>query len=169
MMTSKSFQLTLLIVALHGTFSDAFLFTPHDSTKSWQRVEMVGGRGWDNSDYLSGLSGDDKDRQKASEDYQEFSDRRQAFVDRQKEIMKTPQGRAFLEKQQGQQMDSPLLPREETSSVTPGSAGGSRMAQMMEQAKRMKEMQDEMKYMGFEQKLAVPLDDDDDGDEKEVL
>ena len=30
-------------------------------------VEMIGGRGWDNNDYLSGLGGDDDDRSKAQE------------------------------------------------------------------------------------------------------
>lgn len=128
---------------------------------------MVGGRGWDNSDYLSGLSeGNEEDRQKAAEDYLEFSDRRRAFLDRQKEIMKSPQGRAFLEQQQqqqsqGWQQDSPM-PMDEAINVTPGSGGGSRMAQMMAQAKRMKEMQDQMGTMGFfEQKFAVPLDEDE--------
>lgn len=130
---------------------------------------MVGGRGWDNADYLSGLSGDNEDRQKAAEDYQEFSDRRRAFMDRQKDIMKSPEGRAFLEKQQKQQQqqqqqrDQDLQPGsgDEAINVTPGSGGGSRMAHMMAQAKRMKDMQEQMGIGIFEQKFAVPLDEDD--------
>lgn len=126
---------------------------------------MIGGRGWDNSDYLSGLSGDEEDRQKAKEDYEEFSERRQAFMDRQQKIMETLQGQAFLD--QGQEMkmgdDSmPMpMPDEEILNVEPGSGGGSRMAQMMAQAEKMKEMKERMKTMGLEQKLAVPLEDED--------
>lgn len=129
---------------------------------------MVGGRGWDNDDFLSGLSGGDEERQKAADEYREFSENRKAFMDRQQEIMKTPQGREFLQKQQQQQMardmddgppfpDSPDIPQ-----PLPGSGGGSRMAQMLTQANKMKQMQQELKEMGFEQKLAVPLDDDED-------
>lgn len=133
-----------------------------------QRLFMVGGRGWDNSDYLSGLSGDNEDRQKAADDYQEFSDRRRAFLDRQQEIIKSPEGRAFLEKQQKQkqqreddmQPGSPI-PGDEILTVTPGSGGGSRMAHMMAQAKRMKDVQSQMGMGFYEQKFAVPLDEDE--------
>jgi len=133
---------------------------------------MVGGKGWDNSDFLSGLSGDEDDRKKANEEYQEFSERRKSFLDRQKDIMKTTQGRAFLEKQQQQMQGGsddiamPTEPDDDILNVGPGSGGGSRMAQMMAQAKKMKEMQDQMKAVGFEQKLAVPLDDDEEDEEE---
>ena len=158
----------MLALSVTANMGHAFLGTQkvvQPTTIGDQGLGMVGGRGWDNADYLSGLSGDNEDRQKAAEDYQEFSDRRRAFLDRQKEIMKSPQGRAFLEKQQQQQQqrDDDMQPGsgDEVINVTPGSGGGSRMAQMMAQAKRMKETQDQMGMGMFEQKFAVPLDEDD--------
>ena len=170
--------LFLLVLSVTVMTSHAFLALiatrPTTMAHSPQSWHMVGGRGWDNSDYLSGLSGDSDDRQKAAEDYQEFSDRRRAFLDRQKEIMKSPQGRAFLEKQQQQQQqggddelpgNSPM-PGDEIINVTPGSGGGSRMAQMMAQAQRMKAMQDQMGVGFFEQKFAVPLDDEEEDDKR---
>ena len=133
---------------------------------------MVGGRGWDNSDYLSGLSGEDEDREKAAEDYQDFSERRKAFMERQQEIMKTPQGQAFLEQQQ-QRNKVPMDDfgsndgfEDDLANITPNAEGATRMAQMMAQAKRMQRMQQGGGGMiGFEQKFAVPLDDDEDEDE----
>jgi hypothetical protein len=128
---------------------------------------MVGGRGWDNDDYLNGLSGNGEDLEKAQVDYQEFSQRRKDLLARQEEIMKTPQGKAFLEQQQLKKM----MPRNdskddgfknELANIEPTSGGGSRMAHMMARAKRMQEQQGGG-MMGFEQKFA-PLDDDEEED-----
>jgi hypothetical protein len=164
--------LLLAATAMLCTSTEAFASWPHFSYA--QRVlAMVGGRGWDNNDYLNGLGGDDDDRQKATEEYQEFSRNRQAFLNRQKEVMKTPQGRAFLEArggtpQQNDRFDS-NLPKDPIMDVKPGSGGGSRMAHMMAQAEQMKKMGQMNSMMGgFEQKFAVPLDDDEDGEGADV-
>ena len=160
---------------------DAFVVQGHCSSSSRTELGMVGGRGWDNDDFLNGLSGDDSDRQKATEDYQDFSRNRQAFLNRQKEAMNTPQGRAFLEARGGGSrsgipqsqdqmgLNNDLGPNDPpVFDVKPGTGGGSRMAQMMAQAEQMKKMGRMNSMMGgFEEKFAVPLDDDEeskDGD-----
>ena len=128
---------------------------------------MVGGRGWDNDDYLSGLGGDEEDRRKVQENYKDFSERRAAFEDRQKELMKNPQARDFFKQQQRQQQEqqSSMDGSFDDDSfdygmpdIQPGSGGGSRMAQMMAQAKRMGQPQPKDRMFGLQQKLAAPLD-----------
>lgn len=133
---------------------------------------MVGGKGWDNSDYLSGLSGDEEGRQKASEDYQVFSERRAAFNERQKEMMKNPKAREFFQQQQQNMMgnrddieDADEF-GDEFANLEPTSGGGSRMAQMMAQAKRMQTPNQPGDMFGFQQKFAVPLDDNEEKDAK---
>ena len=132
---------------------------------------MIGGRGWDNQDYLSSLSGDDEDREKSQKDYQEFSDRRAAFHARQEEIMKTPQGQAFMKQRQEQQFRN--LQEDEQNLFSDdgmpfedfqeGSGGGTRMSQMMAQAKRMQGQRGGRNTMvgGIQQQLLGPLDDEE--------
>ena len=144
-------------------------------------VGMVGGRGWDNSDYLSGLGGSDEDKNKAQEDYKEFSDRRAAFLSRQGEIMSSPQGKAFLMKQQQreqqqlkqqQQMQEDSYEDMEVNFASKGSGGGTRMGRMMAQAKRMQDQQrsqggnNMMGGGGFNHHISSPLDDDDEDDDE---
>jgi hypothetical protein len=163
--------LAAMTIVVH--YVDAFVVPGHCSS-SRRELGMVGGRGWDNDDYLNGLSGDDSDRQKVTEDYQDFSRNRQAFLNRQKEALNTPQGRAFLEArgvasrggipQPQDMMDlNDLVPNDPAVlDVKPGTGGGSRMARMMAQAEQMKKMGRMNPMMGgFEQKFAVPLDDDE--------
>jgi hypothetical protein len=133
---------------------------------------MIGGRGWDNQDYLSSLSGDDEDREKSKEDYNDFSERRAAFHSRQEEIMKTPQGRAFMKQRQDKKFEN--LQQEEQQRLDSdddillgdfqeGSGGGTRMAQMMAQAKRMQGRRGQSSMIGgLNQQLLAPLDDGDD-------
>ena len=133
---------------------------------------MIGGRGWDNQDYLSSLSGDEEDREKSEKDYKDFSDRRAAFNARQGEIMKTPQGQAFMKQRQEQQFRN--LKEEEQQSLfsedglpfegfTEGSGGGTRMSQMMAQAKRMQGRRGGRNMMmgGSQQQLLGPLEDEE--------
>lgn len=175
----------IVIAALLGLMSlnCCHAFSPSATTvaRSWS-LRMVGGRGWDNEDFLSGLSGDDEDREKAKEDYDDFSERRKAFMERQKEIMKTPQGRAFMEqRQQQQQSQMPEMdirsemqelgirndfaddmnPMDDVFNAQPGSGGGSRMAQMMAQAQRLQAMKNQKRTMGMGQPLGTPLDEDE--------
>ena len=59
---------------------------------------------------------------------------------------------------------------DELANIEPGSGGGSRMAQMMAQAKRMQRLQQPGQQggmMGFEQKFAIPLDEDEDEKEEQ--
>jgi hypothetical protein len=169
----------IVVLTIVSTAAEAFVTRTRFSS-SQRELPMVGGRGWDNDNYLSGLSGDDGDREKATEEYHDFSKNRQAFLDRQTEIMNTPQGRAFLDARRGT-VSQPNDDRNDRSSpndpilqVKPGTGGGSRMAQMMAQAEQMKKMRKVNPMMGgFEQKFAVPLDDDDnvseDGDNRPGL
>lgn len=154
---------------------------------------MAGGRGWSNDDFLSSLSGDDGEREKAQDDYQEFSDRRAAFLERQGEILKSPQGQAFVRQQQQRQQEQQQRVGTTTaddegvdetgaagfsldSPVEPGSGGGTRMRHMMAQAKRMQDARQRNPMTnsgglgavdGFQQKLIVPLDyeEEDEGEE----
>ncbi|VEU40389.1 unnamed protein product [Pseudo-nitzschia multistriata] len=142
-------------------------------------LRMVGGRGWDNDDFLSSLSGDEDERKKSREDYDDFSDRRASFNARQAEIMKSPQAQAFMKQRQEQQMR--YLEEEQGQGdlsgdgtflggdVPEGSGGGTRMGRMMEQAKRMQGQRGQSNMIGglHHQQLLGPLDEDDD-EKKEV-
>jgi len=143
-----------------------------DSTATTTTVlGMVGGRGWDNNDFLSSLSGDDDDRSKSEEDYKDFSDRRAAFHARQEEIMKTPQGKAFMKQRQEQQYQHMQQQQQQEMSededffgyIPEGSGGGMRMGQMMAQAKRMQGQRGQSNMIGglHNQQLLGPLDGDD--------
>eukprot|EP00339_Tiarina_fusa_P024005 CAMPEP_0117074352 /NCGR_PEP_ID=MMETSP0472-20121206/52377_1 /TAXON_ID=693140 ORGANISM="Tiarina fusus, Strain LIS" /NCGR_SAMPLE_ID=MMETSP0472 /ASSEMBLY_ACC=CAM_ASM_000603 /LENGTH=176 /DNA_ID=CAMNT_0004799325 /DNA_START=55 /DNA_END=585 /DNA_ORIENTATION=- len=165
--------LKVLVVALlvvRGTSFAPAKYTQNTLISS-TTMSMVGGRGWDNNDYLGALSGDDDDIKKSSEDYQDYSERRKAFEERQKELMKSPQARAFLEKREAS------MPRYDADydgfddivdEIEPTSGGGSRMAEMMAKAKRMQQGRGGMDSgIGgiFEQKM-FNLDDDDDEDQQ---
>ncbi|CAJ1946223.1 unnamed protein product [Cylindrotheca closterium] len=168
MATMKIEFLLLLLAFTNKSFSNAF--APQYEKYNAVGCPMVGGRGWDNGDYLSGLGGDEGDRKKVDEDYKEFHERRNAFQERQREYLdKSPQARAFLEQQQAQPMgnrddldEEDNDPFDEFSNLQVGSGGGSRMAHMMAKAKRMQEPQKSNPM--FQQKLAVPLYDCDDSD-----
>jgi hypothetical protein len=158
---------SLLLVSLLSTSGTCEAFLPSSPSRAGTYCCMAGGKGWDNADYLGGLGGDEEDRRKAEEDYQDFQERRAAFDERQGEYLKnSPQAQAFLKQQQQQQQnmgnrDDPGdfgdNMQDDFSKLEPGSGGGSRMAQMMAQAKRMQQPQQRNDM--FEQKFA-PLDDD---------
>ena len=142
-----------------------------DSKATTTVLGMVGGRGWDNNDFLSSLSGDDDDRSKSEEDYKDFSDRRASFNARQEEIMKTPQGKAFMKQrqeqqyqhmQQQQQLQDISEDEDIFGDVPEGIGGGTRMGRMMAQAKRMQGQRSQSNMIGgFNQQLLGPLDGDD--------
>jgi hypothetical protein len=139
--------------------------------KSTSVLTMVGGRGWDNSDYLSSLSGDEEDRNKSLEDYEDFSERRAEFNARQAERMQTPEAQAFLKRRQEQQFRQLQQEQEEGAfsnddmlfgKIEEGSGGGTRMGQMMAQAKRMQGQRGKSNVIGgFQQQFLFPLDDDE--------
>jgi len=134
-------------------------------------IGMIGGRGWDNGDYLTSLSGDEEDRAQSQEDYQEYSERRAAFQTRQEELLKnSPQAQAYMQQRQDQKRKQQQEEYEEDSmlfgggiSVPEGSGGGTRMGHMMAQAKqRMGGPQNQFSTIGgFQQQLLGPLDDDE--------
>eukprot|EP00536_Pseudo-nitzschia_multiseries_P000985 jgi/Psemu1/300435/fgenesh1_kg.12_\ len=180
----KPFVCFLFSVVTGSSASFAFLVPPSNDVrvltadsgvKVNRKLRMVGGRGWDNSDFLSSLSGDDEEREKSQEDYQEFSDRRAEFNARQAEIMKTPQAQAFMKQRQEQQFRHLQQEQEGVSEdgivfgdVTEGSGGGTRMGRMMAQAKRMQGQRSQSNMIGgFQQQILGPLDDDGD-DEEEI-
>lgn len=176
----------VVAIVFCSTVSSAFLVSdsnnaralPVDNAVTATTVlEMIGGRGWDNQDYLSSLSGDDEDRKKSQEDYQDFSERRAAFNARQEEIMKTPQGQAFMKQSQEQQFRKLQQQQAEQDGimsengfpfgeVSEGSGGGMRMGHMMAQAKRMQGQRSQSNMIGgFQQQLLGPLEDEEDEEE----
>mmetsp|Transcript_6341 Transcript_6341/g.7069 ORF Transcript_6341/g.7069 Transcript_6341/m.7069 type:complete len:177 (-) Transcript_6341:244-774(-) len=175
-------NIVVFLVTVCGTtrMASAFMASTSNTRKTLMNadktipvvvVEMIGGRGWDNSDYLSGLGGDDDDRSKAQEDYKEFADRRATFISRQTKIMKTPQGQAFLEQQQLMQKQKQKQQSSDTMDFTEEnferSGGGTRMGRMMAQAKRMQNKGNQGSVRGgFNQQTLFPLDNEDDDEEK---
>jgi hypothetical protein len=164
---TPNLSLKLLVVGLFAALAGAFAPGGNSgrTVVSSTKMPMIGGRGWDNNDYLGALSGDDEERKKSTDDYQDYSERRKAFGERQEELMKSPQARAFLEQRQNS------MPRNDPdydgfddifADSQPGSGGGSRMADMMARAKRKQQGMGGMGGMGgpVEQKL-FKLDDDD--------
>ncbi|KAG7347943.1 hypothetical protein IV203_016648 [Nitzschia inconspicua] len=143
-----------------------------------------GGRGWDNNDYLSSLSGDDEDREDSTKQYQEFSERRAAFQQRQEEYFKNaPQAaQAFLLQRQQQEesrLEEGAMLGDDLDDLFGGdgfeetSGGGTRMSRMMAQAQRMQQLrQNPMTggtgVGGFSPKLAVPLDYEEQDHEDDV-
>eukprot|EP00558_Chaetoceros_sp_UNC1202_P011349 CAMPEP_0197234044 /NCGR_PEP_ID=MMETSP1429-20130617/1897_1 /TAXON_ID=49237 /ORGANISM="Chaetoceros sp., Strain UNC1202" /LENGTH=138 /DNA_ID=CAMNT_0042692369 /DNA_START=254 /DNA_END=670 /DNA_ORIENTATION=- len=132
---------------------------------------MAGGRGWGNDDFLSSLGGSEEERGDEREKYEEFKDGRESFEKRQMERMNSPAGRQYMKA-----MNEKQLPRSENleddggffadvgfgSSALPNE-GNSRFEHMMNQAAAQKNGRPGM-IMGpgmFEQKLAIPLDDDE--------
>jgi hypothetical protein len=163
-------------VVFVSTSNNARALSVDNAATATTVLGMVGGRGWDNQDYLSSLSGDEEDREKSKEDYDDFSERRAAFNSRQEEIMKTPQGMAFMKQRQEQQFEN--LQQEEQQRLfsedeillgdfQEGSGGGTRMGQMMAQAKRMQGQRGQSSMIGgLNQQLLAPLDDDVDDDDE---
>lgn len=171
MTAAFTFVLTTFVLCARPT--TAFVTSHNDPSATTVNLGMIGGRGWDNQDYLSSLSGDDDDRAKSQEDYKDFSERRAAFHARQEEIMKTPQGQAFLKQRQEQEFQNLQneqnmfsedgLPVEQDLEV--GSGGGTRMSRMMAQAKRMQGQRGmggrNMNIGGLQEQLLGSLDDEE--------
>lgn len=130
-----------------------------------------GGPGWDNGSYLDGLGGgdDDDDQVDAEEEYQQFKETRAAFLKRQEERLNSEAGRKFIQQQQQRQEqvedDGPFFDQTEESAF---GRQPSRFQNMMKQRKGRKEggsrgqRSPGLEWMrgppGLQQKLAVPLD-----------
>ena len=152
------------------------------------QLRMIGGKGWDNNSYLDGLDSDDEDElERRNRRYQEESKARKEFMERQRERMTNPQAQKFMEQFQQQRRDDVDFDEDGGGDemIMPNSIhGGSRFQNMMSQSQRMQQMgRSGMGGMGrgrgganmppglggFEQKLAIPLDDDgDNGGQEEA-
>jgi hypothetical protein len=113
-------------------------------------LHMVGGngKGWSNDNFLDGLGGNDQDRQKSQDEYQEFKESREAFVERQatykRSSANSEAGRRFMKdranamnRQQGQQQ------RQQGQQSGDSFLGANQMM---------------TGPVGFEQMLGIPLD-----------
>ena len=131
-----------------------------------------GGQGWRNDDFLSSLGSDEEDRERVTDEYNDFKKSRESFQKRQMERMNSPEFKKFQEQQISRQ-----LQRQENDSD-----GGffddigffqeteeSRFGNMMRQTEMKKRMgMNDLGSgygIGFEQKFGVPLDDDFEDDE----
>jgi len=137
-----------------------------DKLPSHSQLQGLTGRGWDNENFLDSLGGSDEDIDRANKEYKSYANRRQAFQERQAQYAQTEAGKKAMQYLQGREQQSPEhddgdISREPASRH----GGGPRIAAMMQQAQRQEEQSNTssqgMMIGGFEQKLAVPLDDDD--------
>lgn len=141
-------------------------------------TEIASGRGWGNDDFLSSLGGDNDEREDEVEKYNNYKKSREEFDQRQRERMESPAGQQFM-KQQQQMMAQQQQAREAMNRGDIESTGeffqdlgmdnfpdegDSRFGNMMRQASAGGMGRPGMgRSFGvtFEQKLAIPLDDDD--------
>ncbi|GAX15913.1 hypothetical protein FisN_UnNu064 [Fistulifera solaris] len=158
----------LAVLFLHLNSScDAFL----QSSQHHSTLLFVGGKGWENNNYLDSLSGNEQDREKAQQEYREFHDSRQAFLQRQQQRSQTPEGQRFLREQQqqqrAQQSSNNFADDDGTGDFFAQlgeSSGGSRFRKVMQQAQRQQQKSRTTfidPATGLEMKFAVPLDDED--------
>lgn len=136
----------------------------------------VGGKGWENNNYLDSLGGNDEDREKAQQEYSEFHASRQAFLKRQNERRQTPEGQKFLRQQEQQQDEKRRQYNSNNNNNEDGegdffanlgdSSGGSRFRRLMQQAQRNEKSNQRTSFIdpatGLEMKFAVPLEEDED-------
>lgn len=143
-----------------------------------------GGPGWDNGSYLDGLGGNDDDQTNAEQNYQQFKETRAAFLKRQEERLNSKAGQEFIQKQQqreeqvGREDDGEFTSTFGQADKSKVGRKPSRFQNMMEQTKgRMDAVGGRgqrppgLDWMrgppGLEQKLAIPLDYDDEEDDEE--
>lgn len=131
---------------------------------------MVGsGPGWDNGSFLDSLGGSDDDQENAEKSYQEFKETRASFLKRQEERMNSEQGRKFMQ-QQGMMPPQEMTDDDVGMNDSVGGSEPSRFHQMMQQAqaagrgKRPEGLEWMRGPPGLQQKLAIPLDYDEEED-----
>ena len=176
----------LLLVFILSAFllesACSFCIRPSKPINQVMSLAMVGGSGpgWDNGSYLDGLGGDDDDQTNAEQDYQQFKETRAAFLKRQEERLNSKAGQEFLQKQQQREENQVIGDDDEFTSRddSKSSRQPSRFQNMMEQTKgRMEgdgggrgQRPPGLDWMrgppGLEQKLAIPLDYDEEEDEE---
>lgn len=147
-----------------GPVSVSSFVVKHENVRIPSKL-TVGGPGWDNNSYLDNLGGDG-DQEGAKEAYQEFKETRKAFAERMQERMNTEAGQKFMQQQRPQQevMNEEI----DDDMMDIGGREPSRFRHMMEQSSRRMaggHGQPRPEWMkgppGLEQKLAIPLDDEE--------
>ncbi|CAB9516103.1 expressed unknown protein [Seminavis robusta] len=133
---------------------------------------MVGGKGWENNDFLDSLGGGDEDREQAQQNYEQFKETRESFNQRQAERMKSPQAQAFLKQQQSRAQQESFFDdddslEDESYGDLGVSSGGSRFRNLMQKSQQMKRGMGGGgasfvdPSTGLEQKFVVPLEPDE--------
>ncbi|GFH51876.1 hypothetical protein CTEN210_08352 [Chaetoceros tenuissimus] len=146
--------------------SNSFLY-PHPCHAP-QIALSVGGGKWGNDDFLSSLSGDSDDRDDAQQKYEDFREAREAFDERNRQRLESPEGKRFMQQIQEQNVRS-MPPNSdggffEEMGVGIPQEGGSKFSNMMNQAAARKQ-QGGLGSPFFEQKFAIPLDEDEEDEE----
>jgi len=147
----------LIIFALDSTtirsvksFSARSLFSTvsisGEQKASRVRLYNFDGKGWDNDSFLDSLGGNKEAQKRAVDEYKDFKEAQEAFVQRNEERMKTKAGRQFMKERADAMMRLDMVDKEDRHSSNP---------------------RDKQPLMGFEQKLIIPLDYDDGNDDDE--
>lgn len=134
----------------------------------------VGGGGWGNDDFLSSLSGDSDDRDDAQQKYEEYREAREAFDERNRQRLESPEGKRFMQQIQNSEQNVRSIPPNSDGGffedigfgTSLPQEGGSRFSNMMNQA-TARQQHGGSGSPFFEQKFAIPLDEDDEEDEEE--
>jgi hypothetical protein len=138
-------------------------------------TRIAAGGGWGNDDFLSSLGGNDEERDDEREKYNEFKSTREAFDERQRDKMESPAGQKFMQQQREsmaqQQQAREALNRDDGDSTGEffqdlgmenfPSEGDSKFGNMMRQASGSGMGGGPFMDVGFEQKFAIPLDDEE--------
>jgi len=121
---------------------------------------------------LDSLGGSDEDQEAEKDNYQDFSDARKAFLERSRERLDTEAGRKFMADYQRSQENRQVRDAKERDALddimgrvsgdpdgdlSSTSSGGTRMQAMMQRSA----MRGMGSQGGYEQKLIVPIDDDE--------
>jgi hypothetical protein len=119
-------------------------------------------------------------REKAQEQYQDFHDSRQAFLQRQQERSQTPEGQRFLREQQEQRSQNHSKKNNDNGDDDDGtgdffanlgdSSGGSRFRRVMQQAQQRQQQKRRTSFIdpatGLEMKFVVPFNEEEEEDEE---
>lgn len=162
-----------LLLLTCPSLATAFSPLPNSSARSAPSVvQMVGGKGWENNSFLDSLGGSDEDQEAEKDNYQDFSDARKAFLERSRERLDTEAGRKFMADYQRSQENRQVRDAKERDALddimgrvsgdpdgdlSSTSSGGTRMQAMMQRSA----MRGMGSQGGYEQKLIVPIDDDE--------
>lgn len=167
----KMCVLFLLLGPSSNSVADSFLH-PHSCQRSVFALSSLGGGGWGNDDFLSSLSGDSDDRDDAQQKYEDYREAREAFDERNKQRLESPEGKRFMQQIQNSEQNVRSMPPNSDGAffedmgfgTSLPKEGGSRFSNMMNQA-AARQQHGGLGELGspfFEQKFAVPLEEEED-------